>query len=515
MRKLFILFSALTAVCLVGCEDREPLSWESEIFLPLLDDRIGWLEFAEDTVEIVVTPDAPATIVWHQPIDMIAGTLAPILPDTTIEENIGIGGIPVDIPVPTEYPFIVQTDELPITNLGGSGGAYLREVVVSSGEMVFAVENSIEGILEMSYYITCCTIDGDTVGIDLVIPASVDGELGVATASMSLENAVFDLTGASGVGNNLISTQFIAQGSLENEDIFYATSDDNIKVTVQFHDFEVKSAKGYFGNLDAGFSAEELIEDTIPLPNPILNMEGASAKLLLENTIGADLRFNFDTLAIDGQQLVHPTFFGIHDMARAQWINGELYSTTNLELDLTESGSNLTTLIELIPEHFKATGNIVLNPYGDVSLGNDYLDVDVTPNLELLLEIPLQVGFEGVVLEDSYVIDPSDDFPEFEGKLLIDMWSTFPVSVNASIEYVSNNEEGTVVQGDLALNAGELLIGQPAHGFIELDVDKGIIDPGGTINVTLYVETEGIVEFDGTEDVRVQVRANGTYLIEE
>ena len=184
-------------------------------------------------------------------------------------------------------------------------------------------------------------------------------------------------------------------------------------------------------------------------------------------------------------------------------------------MDLTESGSNLTTLIELIPEHFKATGYIELNPYGDISLGNDYLDVDVTPNLELLLEIPLQVGFDGVVLEDSYVLDPSDDFPEFEGKLLVDMWSTFPVSVNASIEYISNNKDGTIVQGDLALNAGELLLGQPSHGFIEFDVDKGIIDPGGTINVTLYVETEGIVEFDGTEDVRVQVRANGTYLIEE
>ena len=156
-----------------------------------------------------------------------------------------------------------------------------------------------------------------------------------------------------------------------------------------------------------------------------------------------------------------------------------------------------------------------MNPYGDISLGNDFVDVDIVPNLELLLEIPLSLGFEGLVLEDSYVLDPSDDFPEFEGKILIDMWSSFPVSVNASVEYVSNNEDGTVIQADLALNAGKVLLGQPSHGFLELDVDKGMIDPGGIINVTLYVATEGVIEFNGLEDVRVQVRANGTYLIEE
>ena len=37
---------------------------------------------------------------------------------------------------------------------------------------------------------------------------------------------------------------------------------------MQFHEFEVKSALGYFGNLSTGFSAEEDVVDTIPLPNP-------------------------------------------------------------------------------------------------------------------------------------------------------------------------------------------------------------------------------------------------------
>ena len=211
MRNFIILLAVVLSVFLVSCENREPLSWESDIFLPILDDRIGWLEYVDDTLLVPGEGVDPAKIVFSQPIEMISGSLAPVLPDTSIEENIGIGNIPVPIPVP-DYPFIVQDQEIPIINLGSSSGAYLREVVVTSGEMVFAVESTLEGVLEMSYYLTCCTIDGEQVGIDLEIPAANGEELGVATGSLSLENAVFDLTGPLGVGNNLLTTHFSAQG---------------------------------------------------------------------------------------------------------------------------------------------------------------------------------------------------------------------------------------------------------------------------------------------------------------
>ena len=90
MRKLYFLFAAFVTVCLVGCEDRKPLSWETDVFLPLLDDRIGWLEFVEDTLDVIVTNGEPARIVLSQAVDLTSGTIAPVLPDTSIEENIGI-----------------------------------------------------------------------------------------------------------------------------------------------------------------------------------------------------------------------------------------------------------------------------------------------------------------------------------------------------------------------------------------------------------------------------------------
>ncbi len=514
MKNLFFLFVALATFLLIGCENRKPLSWETDVFLPLLDDRIGWLDFVEDTLDVLVADGEPARIIISQSLDLTSGKIAPVLPDTSIEENIGIGNIPVPIPVPTEFPFIIQDDEIPIINLGGSAGAYLREVVVTSGEMVFSVENSIGGILDMSYYLTSCTIDGEQVGIDLEIPAATDDELGIASGYLSLENAVFDLTGLAGVSNNLISTHFEAQGSQLNEEIFYATNQDNIKVTVQFQNFEVKSALGFFGNLEAGFSEEELVTATIPLPNAIIEMDGAVAKLQLENTIGADMRFSFDSLTFDGIQLQHPSIYDVHDMARAQWNNGQLFSTTSLELDLMEGGSTLSELIEMMPESLKISGNIELNPYGDVSLGNDYVDVDVQPNLSVLLEVPVYVGFDGLLFEDSFEIDPIDS-TKFDGRLLVDFWSTFPVQVESNFVYSVNNTSQTEIVRDVVIDPRNIDLGQPGHSFVEIPVNDSILIQGATVDIAVYANTDGAVVFDGTEYVRVQIRAEGIYLIEE
>ena len=90
MRKLYLLFVAFFTFCLVGCEDRKPLSWETDVFLPLLDDRIGWLDFVEDTLDVIITNGEPARIVLSQAVDLTSGTIAPVLPDTSIEENIGL-----------------------------------------------------------------------------------------------------------------------------------------------------------------------------------------------------------------------------------------------------------------------------------------------------------------------------------------------------------------------------------------------------------------------------------------
>ena len=89
--------------------------------------------------------------------------------------------------------------------------------------------------------------------------------------------------------------------------------------------------------------------------------------------------------------------------------------------------------MENFPEKFRMAGSSQVNPYGDISFGNDYADADYIPELELDIEIPFRMGLDGVVLEEVYILDPLE-FPQFDGRLLIDLTSTFPVEVIADVE---------------------------------------------------------------------------------
>ena len=42
-----------------------------------------------------------------------------------------------------------------------------------------------------------------------------------------------------------------------------------------------------------------------------------------------------------------------------------------------------------------------------------------------------------------------------------------------------------------------------------------MIEPGGTVSVTVDVETNGAVTFTGAENIRVQIRFEGTQTIAE
>jgi hypothetical protein len=508
------LASIILLMAIYSCDDRDTLSWESEIFLPLVDDNITWSSFVPDSLLELGEGGEPARLVYIGPFEVFTSEDIPVLPDTTLDNTFSMGNnLTVEVPAPIDFPFMVINSEMQITNLGENSGMYLRELILSEGMMTFTVESTVDGIINLSYSLNSITVNGEAVGIDMNVPAAEGGVNGIATANIDLTGAVFDMTGEDGSSENIINSSFTAMNSPLNEDIFYISNLDSLNVKLEMHDMKVDKARGYFGNVELDFGTEISLIDTVPVPNPILNLEGAVAKIRIDNTIGADLRLNFDTLLVDGESVIHPTLYGAHDISRAQWIDGTLLDYTTLEIDLGESGSNIFDLMETFPEKFRMAGSAQINPYGDISFGNDYADVDYIPDLELEIEIPFRMGLDGVVLEEVYTIDPME-FPNFDGRLLIDLTSTFPVEVIADVNYVVNDIDGTIVSVNTELEAGISYPEMPSHALLIIPLNQAIIEPGGNVYVNLTVRTDGAQIFTGYENIRVQVRIEGTQLIE-
>ena len=512
MNKIKFSFVLLSIAALfVSCEDREPLSWNTEIFLPLVDDNITWSSSIPDSLLELGEGGEPARMLYKIPVGEFSADYLPTLPDTLIEENMSMEGVLLsNVPVPLGDLFVNETDEIVFSSFGEGSAAYLKELSLSSGSMRLSVESSVEGILDMAYYLNSVTVDGVVSGVELSVPAAQDGVNGFATETIDLSGAVFNLSGENGLSENVMTSTFTTTGSILNTEIFYLTTTDSMLVEIELIDLAIETAKGYFGQVSLPFESDVTLIDTIAIPNPVLDLEGASAKLTIDNYIGAELRLNFDEISMDDQFVEHPTLYGVHDVARAYWNDETLINHSSLVLDLGEAGSNIFDLIETLPHDVSMIGSVQLNPFGDVSLGHDYINNAYPPKLEL--EIPFKLGLDGVVLEEVYIID-SMNFPKFDGRLLVDLTSTFPVEVIADIDYVVNDQDGTIVSMSGNIEAGSSYPEVSQHGLLVIPLNQETISPGGSLHVRLTASTEGAVTFTGYENVRVQVRIEGTQLI--
>jgi len=54
----------------------------------------------------------------------------------------------------------------------------------------------------------------------------------------------------------------------------------------------------------------------------------------------------------------------------------------------------------------------------------------------------------------------------------------------------------------------------PSHALLIIPLNQAIVEPGGNVYVSLTVRTDGAQTFTGYENIRVQVRIEGTQLIE-
>ena len=107
--KFSLVLLLLTAV-FASCEDREPLSWNTEIFLPLVDDNITWSSSIPDSLLEFGEGGEPARMLYKIPFGEFSADYLPTLPDTLIEENMSMeGNLPSDVPVPLGDLFVNET----------------------------------------------------------------------------------------------------------------------------------------------------------------------------------------------------------------------------------------------------------------------------------------------------------------------------------------------------------------------------------------------------------------------
>ena len=298
----------------------------------------------------------------------------------------------------------LSEDDLPLVEieLSEPEGFGVDEARLSGGAIQLEVQHSLQCEVNVLFTFPGVQINGAPWSAGLQLPAATDAVAGSESAVVDMTGAQFDFTQVGGFDSNALEVQVVAVSGQVTapSGIYIVSATDSIVMNLTFQSFEVETLAGYFGQLTEGASADVALLDTVPLPEPSIDLEGTTASLHVTNTIGADLRLFIDTLQFD-DNLVEGDLIAGHDIPRAVWVN-DAPVPSEWSLDLGSPGSTFLEELEAFPRSLHVAGRMQLNPINTSEFLMDRLDVAYPPTFWYELRVPLKLGVNGLVLRDSF-----------------------------------------------------------------------------------------------------------------
>lgn len=505
-----LMFSAILVV-FVACQ-RESLRWDVNTAVPIahgelvLNDVMNEQYFAEDEDGLLhLVLDEEVTSIDYQ--DLAA------IPDTTVIRSFespfsgsftlppGAGFLNIDE--------IVQFD---------AGDAELREVVSKSGELRYELKNYVNGAIDLTYVLEGITLDGEPVQLQALLPGEDASGPGLLTGTLPLAGYHFDLTGPEGNGWNTIATSLDAVLDESNMSDVTLTGEDSLSVWLEFIAPEVSYARGYFGQYTYTLDESITIDGADQVVITGLSLGTIESHLSLENYVGVDARIDLDqldaanapngsTLSLESAELLDEL-----NIARATDAGYDVLPTS-YAFELSTSNSNVDALLEIAPDAIGLMGQVLINPLGDVSGGNDFIYTDRTLVARLQADMPLCIGLESLEFSDTLDL-PDPDVPSMYGRIEIDITNETEFGGRFTLELIDG--QGALL-ATLAESA-ELAPGQPGTGVlsqIDATVPESLRDQLESPNqlraaVDFYTPEGDEVKVYGAQLLDIQVRAFAT-----
>ena len=493
-----VLLLAAFASLLVGCK-KEPTRWNLAVRLPVVEDSLTWDDVLEGTGAELVEGEEGAVLVWKGTL----GTVAPgdllTLPDTTILYAFSPEFAGGPFPVPPGVTLFEQAEDIDFAGIE----AALRGAVLEAGVLRYRIESTVDGAVAMRYDLPGVSVADGAVVLEEVLEPGPGEDRAVREGVVDLAGAEVDFTGVSGLDVNRMGSLLTVgtpAGILDTAAIYGV---DSVRIALSFEGVRVREVVGYFGDPVEDWQFDAELVDRLRFPQGFIDFEAARVRLVLVNRLGADLRMQLDALRVDETLIQLPVLGQPILLARAD-VSGPEPVPTQYEIDLLRARPYLPAVLGGLPAKVHGRGTVALNPLGDITGGNDYLHADYLPSCELELEVPLQVGLEGVTFRDTVSLAAlAEGGPAFSGFLEVEFASTFPVALTVAGSWVG--EDGVPFAGEVpAFVPGW---GLPyTLGTVRIPVSSALFAAPSALALEAVLATSGRVELTGKEVVRIRVR---------
>ena len=513
-------FAILCAMTFTRCSRNEPTVWDSDVLVPLATGRLTLSNVVDDSMLY-----ADASGLWHVKFER---ELADFNLDTIVAIDDTTIAVGFELPISGSFnpgqfaPDIVEEIRLNLPS------TQLRHLRFSRGTLEYRLISAIQGDLICEFALPGLSRNGAAELIRIETNPGTVASPFSQSGSIDLAGYELALTGPSNNDYNVVETILGIQVDPAASGPAIVLLNDVVQMELKFVEPGVEYADGYFGQHNYTLNESVELDASVNLPQGTLDLNGAVMNVNIRNAVGMDAQLHFtglrgfDSATGNAIELDHAPLFAPLNIARAAR-NGSTVTAEEHQYTLNADNSNLDAFMEFLPSDLTMTADVVLNPLGDVSAGNDFIFLDDALSARVALDIPLRIGMQNLTFRDT--LELTNDAVEalFNGDLSLWLKNEFPIGARCTLRLLQGGDLTTVVEGaqiDAASPTTSVGITQAAESWIKIALTPEII---GQVNDThqLVIDVAldtpgggnavGIYEHYGID---FKLVADGTYTFE-
>lgn len=466
------------------------LNWDVDVKIPVLKSKLDISDIFYDKV-VVVKPDQSVSLVFSQVISAVDNNNLVEIYDTLANDifnipwNIGLHFPPGQEVINDTTFYRLDIEDVEI-----------RKARAKTAYLMFYVTNTFTQPLKIQYTVVSSSKNGQPfVVVDDVPAADINGPAKVVK-TIDLSGYNMDFTGM----NHLQSNMVISNTRVwihPDADTIIVTNKDSIIVTTVFEKLEMDYAEGYFGKLSQRVQDTSSLSTFSTLKSGLFDLNNVNASLDITNKLGMDVQMKINSISSINTRtgatipLQHDIVNKRLNLLRAVQTFDPLNPVLGTHYHYDLSQSNIVEMIENQPDKLNYNVDYNLNPLGDISGGNDFVFSDHSISGIISMEVPLNVRFDNLVIEENTPISFDDNKKINSCMLLVLIENLFPFDVD--IQFYLINENNLIVDSLISGNktARQGIVG--LSGFVQVPTHDEIKIPLSPSKLDLLRNTKTIL----------------------
>ena len=320
--------------------------------------------------------------------------------------------------------------------------ASVTELIVRSGGMQVGLVSYAPRPIIIQFIIPKATKDGQVFTLTRNMDAAPAGGSITLNESIDLSGYHLDLTGDNGTIGNRVKIKIVATIDPSAQPFPISVGSPLVNCNFKLVDLKPYYAKGTIKKQEITYNSGNMKLAVMEMvKSGTVNLEDISMKISIVNGIGADFQATvYDVYGTNGYNgnevhLSHPSINSSINVNRAQSriFQDPPYIPANKEILINSGNSNLKAFVENLSAYLNIKAKFVVNPYGNVSGGNDFIFYNSVAQLRLKVEAPLAFSISDLLLVDTVAFNGASlkkNNPVKSGKLKIYTENKFPLECN-------------------------------------------------------------------------------------